>query len=73
MEPANLGKKLRRRRWSADEEAKLLRMKASGRSWPEIAEELGRTQLSVEVRVAEIKRKENRFSRPNRANERDDV
>ncbi|UPK31452.1 helix-turn-helix domain-containing protein [Bradyrhizobium sp. 195] len=64
---------MKRRRWSADEEAKLLRMKASGKSWPEIAEELGRTQMSVEVRVAEIKRKEDRFRPPDGANERDEV
>lgn len=48
-------------------------MKASGKSWPEIAEELGRTQMSVEVRVAEIKRKEDRFRPPDGANERDEV
>jgi DNA-binding NarL/FixJ family response regulator len=48
----------RRRQWSTDEERKLIALRAEGKSWNEIARELGRTQLSVEVRHAQIKEKQ---------------
>lgn len=47
----------RRKAWTDEEEATLLAMRAAGSSWEAIAESLDRTKMSVEVRAAEIKRR----------------
>ncbi|MCK1339775.1 hypothetical protein IVB38_28185 [Bradyrhizobium sp. 38] len=47
----------RRKAWTKQDEATLLEMRAVGASWEAIAESLGRTKMSVEVRAAEIKRR----------------
>ena len=46
-----------RKAWTEWEETLLLEMRAGGASWEEIANVLGRTRMSVEVRAAEIKRR----------------
>lgn len=47
---------IERGRWSEQDKAQLRKMRAAGSSWSEIAQALGRSQMSVEVRAAEIKR-----------------
>ncbi|MGY4408761.1 DNA-binding NarL/FixJ family response regulator [Bradyrhizobium sp. LB7.1] len=47
----------RRKAWTDKEEATLLEMRAAGASWKAIAESLDRTKMSVEVRAAEIRRR----------------
>lgn len=47
----------RQKAWTKQDEAVLLEMRAAAASWEAIAAFLDRTKMSVEVRAAEIKRR----------------
>ena len=45
---------IRDRRWSREDDERLLRFRAAGVPWPVIAKTMNRTQVAVEMRAATL-------------------